>query len=808
MSRFAVVIGIDAYANPAWNLTAAVSDALRFTEWALGPGGVAFENLRLLLSPTQANATHLPYKEATSRHIVETIQEFQEGLAQGADRLYFYFAGHGLSAPDVSYGGPLEPVMIPADVESIRMDSRLLIGFSDVFPPFANVDPAEQFFFIDACRDFELEDFKPAVGRSVGPWIPGRTEPGSRSAQYILYATSPGHSAYEETRGRGVFATALLDGLKGKGPAIVWSQANTCYEVRFSSLVACVKSRVQQEVERRRPRDWQRYVQIPQQQIQGGAEDPVLVAFSGEEVSRVPIRVRVRPSAARQSGEIQALQYFQGRQRFEVIDRVPPPVPLPCQFQLLPGDYSLFAQAEGYKPRREAFSFYEPQEVDWKLEPAAAPTSEQTVEPKPWSRLVIFVQDENAIVVIRDADRRLIWSGPGSWHQALPPGVYQVQLVLPEGTVRQKTAEVLPDQTTIVSMDSPPPQIGSHQIRMLDELGISVTHPSEHLGDVAKPTLASLLSFAAFAALWPWEGFERLRNLGIQRFEGIPESGSGCLVLIGVGGDRPAPGVSTAQFLSEGQLVARGYQGQVMDQGGFAVLPEFSVAGQRRFQIQPGPLTLELDLPGFAPTRYALVGLLGRITVLVAVAEEGGEFAVQQYLLPLPQPTPVPEYLLEMPSNIRRLEIAQRYYANGQQIPNYQDLDILLYGKWLDPLLGCLAGYSLIRTGNQQRYIGHPLPGPGPNYPEPSALRNMLRFFSGLPDSHILAGLCEPERRGEHYAHALEQGLPVFAEGFRILYEWYAQQDAELPPLLVEPGKGLLPVSPWTAWVFHEGGGE
>ena len=31
-------------------------------------------------------------------------------------------------------------------------------------------------------------------------------------------------------------------------------------------------------------------------------------------------------------------------------------------------------------------------------------------------------------------------------------------------------------------------------------------------------------------------------------------------------------------------------------------------------------------------------------------------------------------------------------------------------------------------------------------------MRNMLKFFGELPDSHILAGLCEPERRGEHYA--------------------------------------------------------
>ena len=40
MSHFAIIIGVDHYANPAWRLTAAVDDALAFLEWALGPGGV------------------------------------------------------------------------------------------------------------------------------------------------------------------------------------------------------------------------------------------------------------------------------------------------------------------------------------------------------------------------------------------------------------------------------------------------------------------------------------------------------------------------------------------------------------------------------------------------------------------------------------------------------------------------------------------------------------------------------------------------------------------------------------------------
>jgi hypothetical protein len=157
-------------------------------------------------------------------------------------------------------------------------------------------------------------------------------------------------------------------------------------------------------------------------------------------------------------------------------------------------------------------------------------------------------------------------------------------------------------------------------------------------------------------------------------------------------------------------------------------------------------------------------------------------------MLPVEGRGPFPEYLTNQPANIRRIELAQRYYASQQSIEP-SDVEDMLYGKWLDPLLGCLAGYSLVRAGQQERYKG-------------SAMHNMLKFFDALPDSHVLAGLCEPDRRGEHYERALSRGLPIFAEGLRAMVDWYLQRAAGLPPNLVEPAQRLLPGSPWTAWTI------
>lgn len=154
MASRAIVLGIDAYERPEWKLSAAVADAMRFARWALDHGGVVPENLTLLLSPEPGTTVDLPYEAATRGAIEDAITPFLRGRADGDDRLYVYCAGHGVSAPGVTAGGVQQPVLIPADVTSLEERSYLLLGFSDVIPRLLDAGPREQFFFIDACRDF------------------------------------------------------------------------------------------------------------------------------------------------------------------------------------------------------------------------------------------------------------------------------------------------------------------------------------------------------------------------------------------------------------------------------------------------------------------------------------------------------------------------------------------------------------------------------------------------------------------------------------------------------------------------------
>src|SRR6185436_19034991 len=105
MARHAIIIGIDQYTNANWILNGAVKDALAFREWAIGAGGVDPKNVRLLLSTEDAAAKAMRTAEATRRDIRSVILDYQKDAGKGAERLYFYYAGHGLSAPGVKKGG-------------------------------------------------------------------------------------------------------------------------------------------------------------------------------------------------------------------------------------------------------------------------------------------------------------------------------------------------------------------------------------------------------------------------------------------------------------------------------------------------------------------------------------------------------------------------------------------------------------------------------------------------------------------------------------------------------------------------------
>src|ERR1051325_7182682 len=112
MANHAIIIGIDNYQTESWRLDAAVSDALAFADWAVTQGRVSADGLSLLLSPKPSHSQaadgtaklpnaglSVPFIPATSSNIDDVLIRYREGAGREAERLFFYYAGHGSSAP-------------------------------------------------------------------------------------------------------------------------------------------------------------------------------------------------------------------------------------------------------------------------------------------------------------------------------------------------------------------------------------------------------------------------------------------------------------------------------------------------------------------------------------------------------------------------------------------------------------------------------------------------------------------------------------------------------------------------------------
>ena len=190
--RWAIVIGIDEYGDAGMRLSAAVSDARRFRDWVLAPdgGGVPEGNLRLLLSrrpddPGPDGAV----PEATKDNIVTAINDLVVAAeGQEAERLYLYFAGHGITARVANRD---ESALVTPGFDALHTDHSL--AFRSIAEYFETTAFADQFLFIDACRNMPWADREFEIGR----WpVPRRRDPGAQPVQqFILHATSLGRTA-------------------------------------------------------------------------------------------------------------------------------------------------------------------------------------------------------------------------------------------------------------------------------------------------------------------------------------------------------------------------------------------------------------------------------------------------------------------------------------------------------------------------------------------------------------------------------------------------------------------------------------
>ena len=220
-------------------------------EWLVDPAGgnVPATNLQLVLSPAPNSPAVDPAfgaLDATKSNIVIAINNLMVLSGGKGERLYFYFAGHGLTT---RVSNRDESALLATDFTNINTDQS--IALRSLWEFFETTQFDDQFLFVDACRN--VPPWGDGAEFELGRWtLPRSRDPGMPPVQqFILYATSPKLRAAEvatrPARSTAPSPLALLDGLRGAGPAKAWSWQRQCYEVRWERLADYVKKRVERE---------------------------------------------------------------------------------------------------------------------------------------------------------------------------------------------------------------------------------------------------------------------------------------------------------------------------------------------------------------------------------------------------------------------------------------------------------------------------------------------------------------------------------------------------------------------------------
>ena len=793
MRAHALVIGIDRYPKSEWNLTGAVRDALEFADWVVKAGGVAPENLTLLLSPVgDAKGA----KKATRKAILEAFHKYEKGGAKDADRFWFYYAGHGLAAPgqDTAAG----PLVVPADVKDIDFYvNQEPVGLELFRGAMQDVLPKQQFFFIDACRDVLPATSNKSLVQQLA-WDVRKIDDDQLSTQAVFLGTTAGQKS-KEVRGKGLFGRALIAALRGLGPQLRAPSSppppgeTLRRRLVFTDLVSFVREEVERSLTAMTDLDDAGRKGIPYSRLNRITEEISVAEFVEGTLPKMKVFALVDPADARESARIEFLKYDE--EEGWVPRKNPPPagpgVPEEAPFQIGGGKYWVRVKADGYRDDQREILTYDGKTYVFELTKIAAEAAAAeafgfeampAAAPMPSTgKLVVSCQDPKARVAVFDGGgNELARAYQKVELEDLAPGAYRVSAELTGAERKEENVVVRAGETTTKVLSLAAPR-GAWMEKILQEHNIAADHDSVKLpgdlGDVANMRLGSLLAYGAWAARWPnLESFAPLRAIGVDPLKGLKATQSAVQVLIG------DPGESGDSLLDDCRVWIEG----AADPLPLQVLPKLPAVQASAVQAS-GPVRVRVEMPGFAPASFALTLLPGFITALIITREADADIDIQEHMNPIDVTKPAGEgFSLPLPDDVRLVELAWRALEGRDPLDDIE-FGGLLAGKRSNPMLAVIAGYRMFRTKRQEEF-------------RRTALKNMLRLFPKLPDVHVLAGMYEPEERDEHFQSAMDAGTPALAEGLWTLTEWLGAKSVRTgvpAPLLQE---NVLPGMIWTAF--------
>jgi hypothetical protein len=780
-----------------------VNDALKMMRWLIDSKTckVLPQNLYLLTSPAPPANEPIPpgvrRKDATFASLVRACDELVTLSKGEGDKLFVYFSGHGLtndSALDA------EEALVMTDFTDVFTDNaaevRSLIDY------FKAMQFRQQFFIVDACRDVPPWDGKfrtrpiPLV-KAIDPNLPA-------VQQYTLMATSPRIRA-AAIGGKSAFTEELLNGLKGASSAVVLDINTNEYIISTSRLFKFVEKQIADRKinvsgDPDKPR-WQK----PRIGGEHGSEDPEWARLSVDDVDKASLRIFVEPDVAWPNVLVTIVDQFgDEKRRINPITKAPEDLPLP------PMLYTARTSAPGYKAVQDKWPIELSGAQDLVLKLVESPDSGETKAvdqvvlkglrgPRPkagTADLKVTAGDSLARLELADSQGVVLQSAERVvFASELEPGFYRARLLTPEGKVIEKLVELGAGEQASITLEAP--RVTDSSLKALaDANRVSLLGDSSSGLDLM--TNVRPLAFAQFSTVLALSGTagdsdemtsKTLRVLGFKSFtESVgPTATAGLQILAGYEAEN-----SPAQTrLSEMRLRVRPIA-QSPDEAQTVQIGKSSLSGVYDFarEMAPGNYCLSVELPDQAPVDFAIAILAERVTMLIFQPDNSGRLQIFQYSSSLS-----PEAWKQItPDDVRRLDLAQRFYLSGRLDYAYETAQQLLYAKWIDPLAGCLGCYLMLSLGK----VGD----------LDVAANNMVKYYGDLCDSHILKAEFEASKGNTEVARgsivkALDLGVPVFAEGLTRVYaalQKYELQGHKRARLLSEIAtkrvRGLL----WTAW--------
>lgn len=753
----ALIIAIENYPHaengPAKVLPGTLQSGLAFQswlkqKWSLEGVPQTQTQILFLSNPKQPGGAG-----ANQPDILKALRRLKEDGRGMTDELYVFFSGHGFAF--VERPGSVADVIIAADFVDREISGASCLNLDQIIGWLRDhLGPGRHFYFVDACRNkLTGNDIR------VGDLLPTDINATAEASTFVLQSTVDGATAAVG----GMFQSALLAGLEGKGLAKVWDSnlagaMLVSYESLSRYVVKALKAR---------------------QAVTSRAEGEVTPGEAVLATIRpIPLhKLTVTISDAR-PGDEGILMIKRGRSTgFDEVKFRQTPI----SQMLEPDEYSVAIRLRRgmVTPNTPAsVSLFEDQSIQFQRDVASRPRAFRSIAAL--ARSIDAVVAENIadvdVLIIGDTKITLQNLATGDMHfvstassMQLPGGDYIASLLSKDDSLlKNEVIALRGGESSRLNLSAWQSSLPKRSIAKYLPTRDGVPDISKSLDNaLADPDLGLWLALIGAGRILGSQGdYSRIAGLPLRNFSDVEPGSSPTYVLAGFENEDTILEVSVSRTPRPNWRIAR----KAMD----GIYEAY-------FPAKSGSQLVTFRIDGQASYTVASFNIPNRAALITLTMNDKDELSIGQYLLPVGHL--ISEFPIAMQHQIRHrnhlkdvrfLAQASRAFQKRRLLENEfksEELRELLYAKWLDPIGSSLASYEVLRRGRRDQ-LGE-------------VIRNMKSFFPKLPDTAALATLVGVSTRDP-------KSPPLFLDGLRA-YPKYA----DWLPL---PASHLDFNSTWTAW--------